>query len=116
MGVNQGAIREIQALMPLGDIILVGSLVGILVDGIVRIEVPGLFLVMLLAMIFIMIRVNSPEIPGMGMGRFHVGTLVILIGMGVEKEERREGEKDIGGQQEAEDTPAFRSRNQPMEG
>jgi hypothetical protein len=82
----------------------------------VRVEVPGLFLVVLLNMIIVMILVNGPEIPGMGMGRFHVGTLAILIGMGVEKEERREGEKDIGGQQEAEDTPGFRSRNQPMEG
>jgi hypothetical protein len=81
--------------------------------GIVRIEVPGLFLVMILFMIHIMIIVmfcvNGPEIPGMGMGRFHVGTLVIRIGMGVEKEERREGEKDIGGQQEANEAPAFRS-------
>jgi hypothetical protein len=116
MGRGQGAIGESHALMPFGNIILVGSLM--------RIQIPGLFLfmiliailMMILFMILLMIRMSGPEIPGMGMGRFRMGAALVLIGMGMEKKERREGEKAIGGQHEAVKALAFRSRNEPMEG
>lgn len=80
-------IRQVHALMPFAHIVLVGRRMRVGALGrIMRMRFIGF-----MPMRFIVYIVSGPEIPDVGMSRFHVGTMVIRIGVGMQKQEGREG-------------------------
>jgi hypothetical protein len=116
MGRSQRPIGRVHTFMPFGGIVRMGRLVLLrfLSRGFRCLILPMSVMVAMVAIMPIEDGPYIPYYPTVGMGGFNMGTLMVFVRVGMEKEERRQGEKGIGEQHKTQEVSASRFPLQPM--